>query len=691
MNTNTVVYALNGRIGLVAIQNPPVNALSQSVRAGILNCLEVARNDASEALILYCEGKTFIAGADITEFGKPPLAPELPEVISALEAFPKPIIAAMHGTTLGGGLEVAMAAHYRIAIADSKMGMPEVKLGLLPGSGGTQRLPRLVGVQAALDMLTDGDPISAEKALCVGLVDQVVTGDLLSEARSYIDASIDGGLSPRRTGSIELASPDPEIFDRYRGKVARSAKGQIAPGYIVDLVQAACGMSIRQGQALERERFIECRESAQSAAMRHMFFAERATVKTQEFSSDKSTLDIHTVAVIGAGTMGTGIAISFANAGYETVLLEMQAEALATGLSRIDDIYSTAVKKARMSDTAADSARRRISGSTDYTAIANVDLVVEAVFEDMMVKKEVFKTLQATCKPNCILASNTSYLDIDEIAESTNRQEYVVGAHFFSPANIMKLLEVVRGRKTSPKVIRTLMSVGKTLNKVPVVVGNCHGFVGNRILRGYARQAQLLLLEGATPHSIDNAMEKWGMAMGPIAVGDLAGIDIGYRSRRNMGIEAHSQKEFALADTLAEKGHLGQKTGVGYYRYEAKSRTRHQNDDVLQLVELLAAKWGVQRREIDDEEIIDRLTLALFNEGTRVVEEGIASRPSDIDVIYVNGYGFPRWCGGPMFHAQQTGLSVVLSKLERLEQTTGDTCWTPSSMLQAMVKSGEEF
>lgn len=686
---NVVTYAREDNIGVIRVDNPPVNVLSTAVREGIMGALETARGDESAAVLLCCAGRTFIAGADITEFGKPPQPPSLPEVIDYLEAFPKPVVAALHGTALGGGLEVAMAAHYRCAVSSAKLGLPEVNLGLLPGAGGTQRLPRLVGVQAALDMMISGKPVDAGKALDMELLDAVLEGDLEAGALAWAKELVESGAGPRPTAerSIEEELPG-DFFDNYRAGIARKTRGLIAPGFITELVELATRVPVNEGQVVERERFVECRNSPQSAALRHVFFAQRATAKLPDIPRDTPVRDINSVAVIGAGTMGGGIAMCFANAGIPVTIVEMAQENLDRGLGVVRKNYETSVKRGRFSESQAEGFLACLRGTTDYGDISDVDLVIEAVFESMDVKKTVFRTLDESCKPGCILATNTSYLDVNDIASVTGRPADVIGAHFFSPANVMKLLEVVRADQTAPEVVQTFMKLARTIGKIPVAVGVCHGFVGNRMLRPYGRQAQLLLLEGASPQQVDGAMQTWGMAMGPLAVGDLAGLDIGYRSRQDQGIESRSVKEYALADTLVEMERLGQKSGAGYYRYDPNTRTRQPDEETDRLIAQVAADWGVERRAIEDEEITDRLLLALVNEGAAILREGFAARPSDIDIVYLNGYGFPAWRGGPMFQADQMGLDVVLEKLAALKAQTGDDCWTADPLLEQLVGEG---
>ena len=687
MDNSVVKYQLQDHVAVITIDNPPVNALSHAVRQGIVDALEAATGDEAKAVVIVCAGKTFIAGADIKEFGKPPQPPGLPDVIERIESQNVPVLAVLHGNALGGGLEVALAAHYRCALPGTNLGLPEVKLGLLPGAGGTQRLPRLVGIKAAMDMILSGNPVSAERALELGLIDALVEGNPEAAGLGFVQQLLKDGAPPRPTGEQPVQDvPEPAYFEKERLRVASRFRGQLSPAYIVELVEKSATLPIAEGQALERERFIECRNSPQSAALRHVFFAERATGKVPGIAPDVVARPVAQVAVIGAGTMGGGIAMNFAQAGVPVTLVETGQEALDRGLGLVRKNYETSQKRGRFTPQQIDGFLSNISGTTDYADISTADVVVEAVFENMAVKKEVFAKLDAVCKPDCILATNTSYLDINEIAATTGRPEQVIGAHFFSPANVMKLLEVVRADKTADDVIVTFMKLAKTIGKIPVLVGVCHGFVGNRMLKGYARQAQLLLLEGATPEQVDNAMQNWGMAMGPLAVGDLAGLDIGYRSRRDQGIESRSQMETALPDMLVEMERLGQKSGAGYYRYDPDTRKRMADSEVIELTRSLAKKWDITQREISDEEIIDRLSLALANEGAAIVDEGIASRPSDVDVVYLNGYGFPKWRGGPLFYADTLGLEKLLEKMRALREQTGDPCWEPAPLFSRLIK-----
>jgi len=680
--SSPVRYTLNDKIGVITIDFPPVNALSHAVRQGLHDAIAAAQVDASEAIVIVCDGRTFIAGADITEFGKPPQKPLLPDLLDEIEASAKPVIAAIHGTALGGGLETALAAHYRCALDTARVGLPEVKLGLLPGAGGTQRLPRLAGVTAALDLMTSGTPIPAAKALELGIVDRIVAGDLRHAAIAWACELAGGGKGVRRSSEQVVPDFDPSIFDSYRSALAKRAKGQIAPRHIVSCVQAATERPFAEGLKLERELFLKCLESPQSVAMRHLFFAERQAAKIDGLPKDTPLRAIDSVGVIGGGTMGGGIAMSFANAGIPVTLIEINDDALAHGLSIVEKNYAASVKRGKLSEDAAAECRSLIKGSTDYADLENADLVIEAVFEDPELKKTIFARLDAVCKPGAILATNTSYQDVNVIAAATRRPGDVIGLHFFSPANIMKLLEVVRGDKTADDVLATCMSLAKKIRKVPVMSGVCYGFIGNRMLQPYFREAQLCLIEGATPAQVDTAMEAWGMAMGPIRVADLAGIDVGYKARQALLEEERGDPRASrVADVLAEMGRFGQKTGAGFYRYDKATRRHESDPEVLEIIEREAAAFGIERRDIPDEEIVDRLIYALVNEGMRIVDEGIAQRPGDIDVVYVYGYGFPVARGGPMHFADAIGLDKVYQRVLEFQERFGAEAWAPAPLL----------
>jgi 3-hydroxyacyl-CoA dehydrogenase len=684
-----VSYELADVIGIITIDNPPVNALSHEVRAGIRTAIRKAQSDGSKAVLIRCAGRTFVAGADIREFGKPPAEPWLPELLDEVEASHKPVIAALHGTALGGGLELALASHYRIAAGEARVGFPEVKLGLLPGAGGTQRTPRLAGVQTALDLMTSGEPLGAAAAADAGLVDELASGNLEVAAVEYALRLVADRAGCRRASGLAVPSVDAGVFDDYRATLARRSRGQLAPQRIVDCVEAAVTRPFPEGMKYEREAFLACMASPQSAALRHMFFAEREAAKVIGLAPDVPQRDIRTVGVIGAGTMGSGIAMNFATAGLDVVLLEVGDDALTRGLQTIARNYADGVRRGKLTEDEAATTRARIRGTTSYEDLTEADLVVEAVFESLSLKQDVFEILDSVVKKGAILATNTSYQDVNRIAAVTRRAEDVLGLHFFSPAHIMKLLEVVRADKTSDEVLATCLALGKRIRKIPVVAGVCYGFIGNRMLQHYAREAQLCLIEGATPESIDTAMEQWGMAMGPMRVFDLAGLDVGYKARQGLKPDQRGDpRAYRVADALVEMGRLGQKSGAGFYRYDPATRAHAVDDEVRGLVEREAEALGVRRRRVDASEIVDRLVYALVNEGLRIVEEGVAQRPSDIDVVYVYGYGFPAWRGGPMFYGDSVGLDAVHSRICEFRDRFGAENWTPAPLLEALVRDG---
>lgn len=694
--SSVVCYELIDNIGVITLDNPPVNALSQALRQGLLDVVTAAQKDASEALVLLCAGRTFIAGADITEFGKPPLAPSLPEVLAALENSRKLIVAALHGTALGGGFETALACHYRCAVPSAQVGLPEVKLGLLPGAGGTQRVTRLAGVKAALEIIINGNPLSAAEAAELNLLDEVLPDENLREgAIAYAHDLVESGALLKRVRDITInaSTLEPGFFDSYRHRLAERARGQIAPDRIVTAVEAAVSLPMDHGLLRERDLFMELLHSPQSRAMRHIFFAEREAAKIRDLPAGTPVRDIRHVAVVGGGTMGGGIAMCFANVGVPVTLLEISGEALERGLGIIRKNYAAAVHKGRMSEAEMQQRLQRIKGSTDYAELAGVDLVIEAVFENPDIKKDVFRTLDAVCRPGAILATNTSYQNVDEIAAVTSRPQDVLGMHFFSPANVMKLLEVVRGEKTSPEVLATVMQVGRRIGKICALSRVCYGFIGNRMLTGYARQAHMLLLDGATPAQVDAVAEDFGMAMGPLAVGDLAGLDIGYKARqaREAAGEFIDPATHCVASALVELGRLGQKSGAGYYRYDPQTRARQSDPAVEALIREHAARLGIVQREIGREEILARLFYPLINEGARILEEGIAQRPGDIDVVYVYGYAFPAAKGGPMFFADELGLQTVYEGILRFGRELGEACWQPAPLLERLAKTGGSF
>jgi 3-hydroxyacyl-CoA dehydrogenase len=687
-----VTFSKEGNVGIISVNNPPVNALSQAVRAGLRAGVEKGLADPDvQAMIIWCEGRTFIAGADIREFGKPPQPPALPEVVYFMEDSTKPIIAAIHGTALGGGLEVALGSHFRIAAPSAKVGLPEVKLGLLPGAGGTQRLPRVAGVKAALDMIVSGDPIPAQKAQALGIIDEIAQGDLKTAALAFAKCVIDEKRPIRKVRELAAKVDSPTQFEDYAKSIARKKRGFLAPFRCIDAVRASVELPFDAGMKRERELFVELHDSTQSKAQRHVFFAEREVVRIPGLPDDLPIRDIKTVGILGAGTMGGGIAMCFANAGIPVVLLDVKQEFIDKGLSIITKNYANTVAKGNMKQEFMDKSLSLIKPTLSYDDLKNVDLVIEAVFEDMAVKKEVFAKLDAVCKPGAILASNTSYLNIDEIATATKRPQDVVGTHFFSPANQMRLLENVRGAKTAADVQATVMKVGKRIGKVPVMVGVCDGFVGNRMLGKRSRECGFMLEEGALPWQIDKVIYDFGFPMGPYAMSDMAGLDVGWRNRKAKFAQlTKREQDNNILDKICEMGRFGQKTGAGFYKYDDK---RNATPDPL-IEELIIAhsrERGITRRAITDQEILERAIYIMINEGAKILEEGIAPRPLDIDVVYLYGYGFPTYLGGPMFYADQVGLKKIYDAIMKYRDSVGAEYWTPAPLLEKLVKAGKGF
>ncbi len=646
-----------GDVLVVVSDNPPVNALGAEVRRGLADAIRQAADDpAIRAVVIRGAGRTFFAGADITEFGKPMQEPALPEVVNLIEASPKPVVAAIHGTALGGGLEVALACHYRVAVPSAKLGLPEVKLGILPGAGGTQRLPRVVGVEAALPMIVSGDPIAAKKAEAIGLVDRIVGEDSL-EADAVAFAREVAAKSSHPVASRKTAQAEPGMFDHFRKENARRLKGFEAPEACIQAVEAATTLPFAQGIAKEQELFMKLVTGDQSKALRHLFFAERAASKIDGVSADTPLIPIARVGILGAGTMGGGIAMNFLSAGIPVTIVEREQAALDRGISIIRKNYEATAKKGRMTAEQVEKAMGLLTPTLSYDDLSDCDLVIEAVFELMAIKKDVFTRLDGIVKQGAILASNTSYLDVDEIASVTKRPEYVIGLHFFSPANVMRLLEIVRGAKTSDSVLATAMALSKKIRKVAVIAGVCHGFIGNRMLEPRQRQANALILEGAKPSDVDQVLLDFGFPMGPFQMADLAGLDIGWDPDKSNGAEN-------LRDMLCEAGLRGQKNGHGFYDYDEK-RNRTPSAAVEQMLRDFAAKKGVAQRSIDNQEILERLLYPMVNEGALILEEGKAQRASDIDIVWLNGYGWPAWTGGPMFWADTIGLDRVVAGLEK--------------------------
>ena len=677
-------YTLEGDVGVITLNSPPVNALSAAVRDGLAGAMAAAGADAgAKAIVLICEGRTFIAGADITEFGGAQSGASLFDVQAALEDSPKPVIAAIHGTALGGGLEVALTCHYRVAVPSARCGLPEVALGLLPGAGGTQRLPRIVGPQKAMEMVTSGQHVPAKQCLEMGLVDELVEEGQLKAGAIAFARKVVAEKRPLKkvresNEKVEAARGHPEIFADFRKANARKFRGFLAPEYNIQCIEAAVNQPFDEGMKTERNLFMKLMTGPQSAAQRYTFFAERQVWKIPGVADDTPEIPVKTVGIIGAGTMGGGIAMNFANVGIAVKLIEMKQDALDRGLKVIRGNYERS-RGAKPEQTEARMAL--ISGSLEMEALADVDLVIEAVFERMDVKKDIFTKLDAICKPGAILATNTSGLNIDEIASVTKRPEAVIGLHFFSPANVMKLLEVVRADHTSNEVINTSMKLAKKIGKIAALVGVCPGFVGNRILGARPREAQKLVFEGAMPWDIDRVLYDFGFPMGPFAMSDLAGLDIGWVKEKSHGE--------TIRDVLCEMDRRGQKTGAGYYDYD-ENRVAKPSPVTEKVIKDFVAKSGVNARHITDEEILERCIYPMVNEGAKILEEGKAIRPSDIDIVWQNGYGWPAYRGGPMFYGDQVGLDKVLAKMKEFQATMGDQ-FKPSALLEKLVAEGKKF
>lgn len=684
---------LEGDVAVLTIDNPPVNALSMATRVAVLDMIQ--RTDAHpavKAVVIIGAGKTFPAGVDIREFGQALKGPDGRVAFAAVEASLKPVIAALHGTALGGGLELALAAHYRVALNTAKVGLPEVNIGLLPGAGGTQRLTRIIGPEAALDVITSGRQIDARSALELGIVDELIDSSdptaLKNAAIAYARRIVAGQqpLKRIRDRDDRIQNIDPRLFVDFRAKNEKKWKGLVAPQAIVECIEAACFKPWDQAYALEGQRFAEVKASPQRAALSYMFFAEREAAKIPDLSPDIKPKPVTGVAVIGAGTMGGGIAMSFANSDIPVTLIELSQANLERGLAVIKKNYDTSVARGSMSQARADAAFGRISGALSYEAAADRDLVIEAVFENMDVKKQVFTQLDAVMKPGAILATNTSTLDIDQIAEVTRRPEDFVGTHFFSPANVMKLLECVRGAKSSPQTLATAMGLARQLGKVSVLAGNCDGFIGNRILANYGREADFLLEEGAMPWQLDHALKTFGLPMGIFLMRDMAGLDIGWSIRKyREAFRDKSLRYSPIADRICEQGRFGQKTGAGYYRYQGRDATP--DPEIETLITTVSKDLGITRKPISDAEIVDRILIAMVNEGARIVGESYAARASDIDVTYVFGYGFPRHEGGPMFWAERRGLDKIYQKVLDYHRTHGKP-WEPAPLLALAAKIG---
>jgi 3-hydroxyacyl-CoA dehydrogenase len=697
--SDLVLTSKDGDVGILTVNNPPVNALSPGVPEGIAAGVEqFEKDDAVKAIVLIGGGRTFIAGADIREFGKMTSSgegrrgPGFNAILDRIEKSSKPVVAAIHGTALGGGLETAMACHYRVAVPAAQVGQPEVKLGIIPGAAGTQRLPRLAGVSKAVEMCAAGDPISATDAHQAGIVDHLVEGELLQGAVAFARTKM--GAPPRRTrdlnGKLGNEQTNAPIFAAAREATKKKQRNLIAPLAAIDAVEAATKMPFDEGVKREAELFQQCLFSDQSKGLIHVFFGEREVAKIPGIPKDIAQISVNKAAVVGAGTMGGGIAMVFANAGIPVFLKETDQAALDRGLATIRKNYTNSVKKGRFTQEQMDQRLARIQPTLAYDGFSEVDMVVEAVFEGMALKKQIFGELDKVAKQGAILASNTSTLNIDEIAAATSRPQWVIGTHFFSPANVMRLLEIVRGKASSKEVIATCMALSKKLGKVGVLVGNCRGFVGNRMFHPYRREAQFLVEEGATVEAVDQALYNFGMAMGPLATGDLAGLDVGWRIRKEFGdIRDTSSRQPMLEDRLCEMGMYGQKTGGGWYKYDADRKPMH-NPEVDKLIEQARKDAGIMPRTVSNEEIVDRIIYALVNEGARILEEGYALRAVDIDIIYINGYGFPAYRGGPMWYADTVGLKKVYARIQDFEKQHGKL-WEPAPLLKELAEQGKTF
>jgi 3-hydroxyacyl-CoA dehydrogenase len=695
-----VDYQIRDKVAVVAFEAPPVNSLGYALRAPLLAALDRAAADpAVDAVVLIGSNGTFCAGADIREFGSPDVlkGPTLWTINTALDAMQKPVVAAIAGVALGGGLELAMSCHHRVALSSAKLGLPEVKLGLLPGAGGTQRLPRLIGVENALNVMLSGEPVAAGLFKGSPLLDRVVDDDLLEAAIAVAHEAVaarQAGQPLMRTRDLPVREPDLEALCQFaRNTVKTAFKEYPAPLAIIDALQVGAAKGFDQGQQEEFAQFRKLVDGPVSTALRHVFFAERAAQRIDDLPAGTKSREINAVAIIGAGTMGTGIAINFLNAGIETRLLELGQEALDRGVTRIREVYEAQVKKGKLDATKLAARMALLKPVLGYDSIGDVDLAIEAVFEDMAVKQKVFAQLDAVLKPGAILATNTSTLDVDQIAAGTSRPADVIGLHFFSPANVMKLLEVVRGEKTAADVLLTAMSLAKKIRKTAVVSGVCDGFIGNRMINQYFAQAMAMLDEGASPAQIDKAIEKFGFAMGPFRMGDLAGNDIGWHIRKRQYAEGTLKRKQAIADHLCELGRFGQKTGAGWYDYKKGDRQAYPSAIVSQVIDELRAAAGTPLRKITDEEIVDRLVYALVNEGARILEEKIAQRASDIDLVYLMGYGFPVWRGGPMHYADSSKLYEVARRMRKFAAQTGGDAefWMPAPLLERLASENRSF
>lgn len=693
MSTRVVSVEFQDNVAVVTVDNPPVNTISAAVREGLFQAAEQIRAQSGvKAVVLLCKGSTFFSGADINEFSGPPKEEEYRRLFAQWEGMSVPVVAGMHGTVLGGGLELSLACHYRVAAPGTRLGLPEVTLGIIPGAGGTQRMPRLIGVEKTLELILSGRPVDAAKAVELGFVDAVIEGDLAKGTIEFARRLVAEGKGPRRTSerSVDPATATDEIIARLTEQAKKQYPNRQAPFFAIDAVRASVRLPLEEGLKYEEELANRSKATPEAKALIHVFFAERETRKIPGLPADVKARPVQKAGVVGAGTMGGGIAICFANAGIPVTVLDATREALDRGLKRVEETFDSMVKRGRI--TAEDKAKRMslIRGTLDYADFADADVIIEAVFENMDLKKKVFAELDRVAKPGAVLATNTSTLDIDEIARSVSRPQDVIGMHFFSPANVMPLLEVVRTERTGPETLRTVMDLAKPLRKTPVLAKVCYGFIGNRMMEGYAREAQRMVLEGATPRQVDSALERFGMAMGILAVFDMAGVDVGVNVHKANADKYPPDPTYYQADlALYEAGRLGQKTGKGYYRYEPGDRTRYDDPEAIELIRARAKKLGVEPREHTEEEILERCLYPLMNEGFKILEEGVALRASDIDVVWTSGYGFPRYRGGPMFHAETIGLRTLLDGMLKYREIFGPMHWEPAPLLVKLVNEGK--
>ena len=687
----TVHFKSRGRIAVITVDHAPVNALGRDVRAGLIEAIERFEADGSEIAVVHGAGRLFIGGADISEFGKPPMEPSLPDVVNRIEACTKPVVAAIHGAALGGGLEIALGAHYRVAVPGAQLGLPETKLGVIPGAGGTQRTPRLIGAEAAIEMATTGTPVPAAKAVEMGLMDRLGEGEALDAGLAYAEELLSQGAGPRPVRDMAAPAHDAEMFDARRAALQKKLRGEVAPLAALDAIEASTKMGFDEGLAEERRQFMKMMETPQRAGLIHAFFIERKVAKLPEIEG-VAPRDVSAIGVIGGGTMGAGIATAALLRGLTVTLVERDEEAASRARATIEKNLAAAVKRGKLKEAKRDAILSdALDCVTGYDALGQADVIIEAVFESMDVKKDVFREIDRVAKPGAVLATNTSYLDINEIAQATSRPQDVIGLHFFSPAHVMKLLEVVVADRTAPEVTATAFALGKKLGKVSVRAGVCDGFIGNRILSHYRTAADHMILDGASPYQIDKALRDFGFPMGPYQVGDLAGLDIGYMTRQRKASQRHEKDRYpGWADTLYEMGRLGQKTGRGYYIYDEESPRGRPDSEVDEIIAAEREKQGVSPRDFTDAEIVARYMAAMVNESARVVEEGIAKRPLDVDVTLLYGYGFPRHRGGPMHYADAQGLAVIRDRIAQYA-TQDDHFWQVAPLLDRLANKNSTF